>query len=81
MKADAIAGLPADGRIHPEVTGHMEYWSRKWGVSTRQLHNAIMETGTLDAAALKSQLKANSWLHHPFRMSVRALRTTVNFIF
>jgi hypothetical protein len=74
MRADPI-------RIHPEVTGNMEYWSRKWGVSTRALHNAIMETGSLDAAVLKSTLRAQSWLHHPFRQSFKVLRSTVNFIF
>jgi hypothetical protein len=67
--------------IHPEIEGNISYWSRKWGVAQEKVHRAIMETGSLCTDVLKDRVHADSWIHHPFRHSVRLLRTTVNFIF
>jgi hypothetical protein len=74
MKTDPIF-------VHPEEAGNMQYWSRKFGVSDRQLLDAIMQTGSLRASVLREKLQEESWLHHPLRESMKALRNTINFIF
>jgi hypothetical protein len=67
--------------IHPEEDGNLRYWSRKWGVTDAQLHQAILNTGSLRSDVLYEQLHQHSWKHHPFREGMKALRHTVNFIF
>ena len=67
--------------VHPEEEGNVRYWSKKWGVSPSDLHRAIIETGTLNAGALKEKVHERSWRHHPLRATMKALRSTVNYVF
>lgn len=43
--------------IHPEDGSDMMYWMRKWGVSRRQINDAILETGSIDQGRIKKLLK------------------------
>lgn len=47
--------------IHPEDTNNIHYWTKKWGVSTRQLNDAILYTGSLNPQRIKNYLHQNSW--------------------
>lgn len=50
--------------IHPEDKNDMLYWTRKWNVDIRQIHNAILETGSLNLQILKDTIKGKRkiWL-------------------
>lgn len=47
--------------IHPEDNNNIHYWSKKWGVSTRQLNDAILYTGSLNPHRIKDYLRRDSW--------------------
>jgi hypothetical protein len=47
--------------IHPEDSTNIHYWTKKWGVSTRQLNDAILYTGSLNPVRIKEYLRKNSW--------------------
>jgi hypothetical protein len=70
-----------DNFIHPEEQGNLQYWSKKWGVSSYQLHEAIMNTGTLSADKLRQYLKRDSWLEHPVEGTKKILQKTIQYIF
>ena len=42
--------------IHPEDQNDLAYWTRKWGVNTRQINDAILETGSLQMVDIRSAL-------------------------
>ncbi|MCW3072494.1 MAG: hypothetical protein JWO44_2384 [Bacteroidetes bacterium] len=46
-----------DHIIYPGETAQLNYWTRKWGVSRAELHEAIMQTGSLRAWEIKEHLK------------------------
>ena len=50
-----------DTLIHPEDPGNLIYWTKKWGVSVKQLNNAILDTGSVNSLQIKEYLKKNSW--------------------
>lgn len=43
--------------VHPEDNNNISYWTRKWGVSPRQLNDAILDTGSINIAELRAYLK------------------------
>jgi len=53
--------------VHPEDAQNMGYWSKKWGISDRELKDAILNTGTLRTAKLRNYLTRDSFFHHPFQ--------------
>jgi hypothetical protein len=67
--------------IHPEQTGNIRYWSNKWGVSQRELTEAIIQTGSLDTGKVKEFLKRDSWVYHPVEGTKKIVRSTLQFIF
>lgn len=63
--------------IHPEDQNDLAYWTRKWGVNTRQINDAILETGSTRLEDIKYVLiKKGSlgslafWLHKFFKGSL-----------
>lgn len=46
-----------DHIIYPGETAQVNYWTRKWGISRADLHEAIMATGSLRVRELKDHLK------------------------
>jgi len=51
--------------VHPEDRKDMQYWAFKWGVTTRQLSEAIIDTGSTNTKVLKEQLRKNRLLQFP----------------
>ena len=45
--------------LHPESVVELQYWSKKWGISIRQLNEAIVDTGSTNVQYLKMHLKKN----------------------
>ncbi|MCW3103804.1 MAG: hypothetical protein JWO09_2244 [Bacteroidetes bacterium] len=43
--------------IYPGEVAELNYWTRKWGISRMELHEAILQTGSLHAKELKGHLK------------------------
>jgi hypothetical protein len=67
--------------IHPEEDRNFNYWCRKWGVTPRELQQAILHTGTLYAPAVKEYLKRDSWLYHPLDAAAKLVKQTLDYIF
>lgn len=43
--------------IYPGERAIVSYWTKKWSISVSELHEAILETGSLDAWRIKEYLK------------------------
>jgi uncharacterized protein DUF3606 len=63
--------------IHPEDQNDLAYWTRKWGVNTRQINDAILETGSIRLEDIKQVLRRKGslgsislWLHRFFKGSL-----------
>jgi hypothetical protein len=67
--------------VHPEEPSNLNHWSKKWGVSTRDIHDAILVTGTLSTRKLKEHLRRDSFIYHPLVGTVKAIRYTIDYIF
>lgn len=63
-----------DKQVHPEDKANVVYWSTKWGVSIRQLNDAILATGSLNAMRLREYLKKDTWYKMPFFGLTRFLK-------
>jgi hypothetical protein len=51
--------------IHPEDLNNLNYWSKKWGVTSRQLTDAILNTGSIRTTELKDYLRKNVYYYSP----------------
>jgi hypothetical protein len=69
-----------DNLIHPEDSGNILYWTKKWGVSIQQLRDAILYTGSLNSENVKAHLKKDIWYYSPVIGLVKLFKTTFNFI-
>jgi hypothetical protein len=49
--------------IHPEDAEEVQVLTRKWGVSRRQIYDAILETGSLKLIDIKKRLRMKGELH------------------
>ena len=63
--------------IHPEDQDDVAYWTRKWGVNTKQINDAILETGSIRLQDIKTVLikkgslgSVSLWLHKFFHNSL-----------
>ncbi len=63
-----------DTLIHPEDSSNIHYWTKKWGISTRQLSDAILHTGSVNPVRLKAYLKREIWYYAPFFGLLRLLK-------
>ena len=52
--------------LHPESMADLQFWSKKWGITVRQLNEAIVDTGSTNISFLKSHLKKNHISQIPF---------------
>ncbi|MCD6065809.1 MAG: hypothetical protein K0S33_635 [Bacteroidetes bacterium] len=60
--------------IHPEDTSDMTYWAKKWGVSARQIIDAILDTGSLDPQRIKLQLREKNQLNNLFYRAFKFIK-------
>ena len=54
-----------DTLVHPEDSNNIVYWTRKWGITRRQLSDAILHTGSVNPVQLKAYLKRDIWYQSP----------------
>lgn len=57
--------------VHPEDSNSIVYWTRKWGISSRQLIDAILHTGSVNPVRLKEYLKKDIWYYTPLLALLR----------
>jgi hypothetical protein len=67
--------------IHPEDRMNLQYWTKKWGVSIRELNDAILYTGSLNTIHVREYLKKDSWLYHPTIGIKEVSRQIIRFLF
>lgn len=56
--------------IYPGETTQMDYWTKRLGINKMQLHEAIMETGSLKVEDIKNYLRKKK-----FSFSLSSIRT------
>jgi len=66
--------------IHPEDTNNLNYWTKKWGVSLRQLNDAILYTGSLNTERVKDYLKKDIWYYSPVLGLWKMIKTKIKII-
>lgn len=66
--------------IHPEDMSNVSYWTKKWGVSTRQLNDAILHTGSLSATHIKDYLKKDIWYYSPVSGLLKIIKSKIGII-
>ena len=49
-----------NNELHPENSSELQYWSGKWGITIRQLNEAIVDTGSTNIRQLKDHLRRNN---------------------
>lgn len=72
MKRSNYSNQPV---INPVEQEEVRFWTKKWGISPRQLNEAILETGSIRAQELKNYLvnKGLLFSSNPPVISFRAL--------
>lgn len=63
-----------DTLIHPEDNSNIIYWTKKWGVTRRQLSDAILHTGSVNPLRIKEYLKKDLWYYSPLAGLFRILK-------
>ncbi|MEO5643917.1 MAG: hypothetical protein ABIQ40_03370 [Bacteroidia bacterium] len=66
--------------LHPESIVELQYWSNKWGISIRQLNEAIVDTGSTNIPYLRTHLIKNNIVHVPFLGWIRNFTNKFNSI-
>lgn len=67
--------------VKPESQEDLLKWARKWRVSYEEVHNAILNTGCLEAEKLKEYVHRDKWMYHPVENTARILKSGFNLIF
>jgi hypothetical protein len=44
-------------QIHLDTPGEIQYWANRWGITPRQLKDAIINTGSINLLELREYLK------------------------
>ena len=65
-------------QLHPESIVELQYWSKKWGITIRQLNEAIVDTGSTDISFLKNHLRKNKIAQVPFLGWIRTFTGKMN---
>ncbi|HEY1040299.1 MAG TPA: hypothetical protein VGF30_12875 [Bacteroidia bacterium] len=60
--------------VIPGDNASIVYWTKKWGVSTKEINAAILETGTLNAFRIENVLRRKNQLKGLFYKSSWFLR-------
>ncbi len=42
--------------IYPENSNQVCFWTKKWGITVKQLNDAIIETGSINVSEIKKYL-------------------------
>lgn len=63
-----------DTLVHPEDSSSILYWTKKWGISSRQLSDAILHTGSVNPMQLREYLKKDIWYYSPLAGLLRFLK-------
>ena len=50
--------------LHPENSGELLTWSRKWNITIQELGRAIVETGTVNIHELRRYIRRNKYRKH-----------------
>lgn len=66
-----------DTLIHPEDNNNILYWTKKWGISSRQLSDVILHTGSVNPVQLKAYLKRDIWYYAPLFGLLRVLKIKI----
>jgi hypothetical protein len=67
--------------VRPESDADLMMWARKWKVSYRDVYEAILNTGCLEAGQLKKYVHRDRWIYHPVAGTARAIKAGINLIF
>lgn len=60
--------------IHPEDNNDMTYWINKWGVNTKTIYDAIIDTGSLNPLVIRQHLKEKGMLNNAFHQALSYLK-------
>lgn len=63
-----------DTLIHPEDNSNIMYWTKKWGITRRQLSDAILHTGSVNPLHVKEYLRKDLWYYAPLVGLFRILK-------
>lgn len=64
--------------LHPESTIELNYWAKKWGITIRQLNEAIVDTGSTNIPYLREHLKRKNIVRMPFLGWIRTFTDKMN---
>ncbi len=67
--------------IEPGDSRNVKYWTRKLGVDSGQLFDAIINTGSVHSQDVKKYLRRNSWFYHPVNATSQLVRSLVAMVF
>jgi hypothetical protein len=65
--------------VHPFEPKAVDYWTRKWGIKAQQLHEAILETGSIRPKVLRDHL-AGKGLIFTWPGALRKLRKQIRIL-
>ncbi len=66
--------------IHPENTDSVIYWKNKLGISTRELYDAILYTGSTNVEDVKSYLKKQTSYYSPMFGLWQSIKNKIVFL-
>jgi hypothetical protein len=61
--------------INPAEHAELWYWSEKWGISIKELENAIIDTGKTDVKTLRRFLMQKNQFYFLVRNFIGTLKT------
>ncbi len=59
--------------INPLEANDVQYWTRKWDITPKELNNAILETGSNNINILKENLKSKGLYLFPLGKTIHDL--------
>ncbi|MEO8759700.1 MAG: hypothetical protein ABI388_01735 [Bacteroidia bacterium] len=66
--------------IHPEDSNNVIYWRNKLGISTRELYDAILYTGSTDINDIKNYLKKEADYYSPMFGLWQSIKKKIVFL-
>lgn len=66
--------------IHPEDSNNVIYWRNKLGVSTRELYDAILYTGSTNISDIKNYLKKEADYYSPMFGLWQSIKDKIVFL-
>lgn len=67
--------------VRPESPADISRWARKWGITEKELYDAILHTGCLDSGKLKEYVHRDKWIYHPVSGTAKLLKAGISLIF